>query len=85
MNQAQQIFDKHAKAGMIEYESRGFINTFPHLHSCILAAINEALSTDPKEIKALEKTIEDQDKQILSLRGEVEELTEQIERLKNQD
>lgn len=44
-----------------------------------------ASNPDPQEIKDLEKTVNEQDKQILSLRGEVEELTEQIERLKNQE
>lgn len=43
MNQAQQIFNKHTKAGMIKFDPVYFRKEYPHLHSCILAAINEAL------------------------------------------
>lgn len=39
----QELFNKHAKKGMIQYDPAGFSKDFSHLHSCILAAIGEAL------------------------------------------
>lgn len=49
MNKAEKLLDKHAKRTMLVWHYPGFKKRFRRLNDAIIAAINEALLTEPKK------------------------------------